>query len=351
MESASKVPVVISTDGTTHGLQFVEFAFREVQFAGTHGFSEMADLHRHFDIDEILDDTWTIHRRVRCDDHGAILAKRDNVWVLIHKLAFPHIECMAATPWQAKSTLAALLERIPPDPTASDTNSITAMMWSNSGMGRAVGVPKYLRGYPWEETRDHFSAPVASSLERVLALDGRGQMLGRLLLWHGPPGTGKTSAILSLAYEWREWCSVNTILDPERFFGNPSYMAEVMSFGQPDYWKLIIAEDCDQYLAPPPGAGVGGPLGQLLNLTDGMLGQGSNTMVLLTTNAPIQRVHPALIRPGRCLSNIEFTKLTAAEAARLTDNPTAPSMTLAEVYQYRATGELPGVGELAYGYV
>ena len=36
-------------------------------------------------------------------------------------------------------------------------------------------------------------------------------------------------------------------------------------------------------------------------------------IVLITTNEPIRRLHPALLRPGRCLSETEFRKFTAAE--------------------------------------
>jgi len=39
---------------------------------------------------------------------------------------------------------------------------------------------------------------------------------GRLLLWTGPPGTGKTYALRTLAWEWRRWCSFHYVTDPRR---------------------------------------------------------------------------------------------------------------------------------------
>ena len=37
-------------------------------------------------------------------------------------------------------------------------------------------------------------------------------------------------------------------------------------------------------------------------------------MLLITTNEPVGRLHPATRRPGRCLADIEFTPLAREEA-------------------------------------
>lgn len=51
---------------------------------------------------------------------------------------------------------------------------------------------------------------------------------GRLLLWHGPPGCGKTWALRALAHEWRGWCTVRYVTDPERLVAEPAYLVDVM---------------------------------------------------------------------------------------------------------------------------
>jgi TRAP-type C4-dicarboxylate transport system permease large subunit len=76
-----------------------------------------------------------------------------------------------------------------------------------------------------------------------------------------------------------------------------------------------VAEDSDEFLRASARRDAGASLGRLLNVTDGVLGQGSDTIILLTTNEEIGRLHPALVRPGRCLGAVEFTEFSPTEAA------------------------------------
>lgn len=55
-------------------------------------------------------------------------------------------------------------------------------------------------------------------------------------------------------------------------------------------------------------------------MADRVLGQGSNTLVLLTTNEALSRLHPAVVRPCRCLARVEFTRFPVAEALRWIDS-------------------------------
>src|SRR5437660_1593737 len=78
---------------------------------------------------------------------------------------------------------------------------------------------------------------------------GPGGVTGRLLLLHGPPVTGKTTALRALARQWRGWCQVDCVLDPERLFNDPSYLMEVAIGEQGDgerHWRLLVLEDCDE---------------------------------------------------------------------------------------------------------
>ena len=78
-------------------------------------------------------------------------------------------------------------------------------------------------------------------------------------------------------------------------------------------------------------------MGRILNLSDGILGEHHNVLLLLTTNEEVNRLHPALVRPGRCLSNVEFTRFPIAEAKRWRDDGKSVKrpMTLAELLAAR----------------
>jgi hypothetical protein len=97
-----------------------------------------------------------------------------------------------------------------------------------------------------------------------------------------------------------------------------------------------VAEDSDQFLHANAAHDAGPSLGRLLNFSDGILGQGCNTLFLITTNEPIGKLHPALIRPGRCLAQMEFGKFSASEASQWLDNgKSVGTKSLAELIEIR----------------
>ncbi|MCL2553105.1 MAG: ATP-binding protein, partial [Actinomycetia bacterium] len=71
---------------------------------------------------------------------------------------------------------------------------------------------------------------------------------------------------------------------------------------------------------------------------DGLLGQGRNVLVGITTNEDLERLHPAVVRPGRCLARIEVGPLTRAEAVSwlgTSEGIGRDGATLAELYALR----------------
>jgi len=76
-------------------------------------------------------------------------------------------------------------------------------------------------------------------------------------------------------------------------------------------------------------------MAQLLNLNDGLMGQGARALVLITTNEPAAAINPALRRPGRYLGEVEFAPLSAAEASRWLDAEVTGAHTLSELFALR----------------
>ena len=187
----------------------------------------------------------------------------------------------------------------------------------------------------WESIEQNYPVATRSSLA-VLANFNRTRPSsdGRIILFHGAPGTGKTWAIRSLLTAWKQWAHAAIILDPEILLESPSYILKALDHIAFGTTRLLIIEDADDLVEKSRVRN--SCLSRLLNATDGIIGACSDIMVLLSTNAPPKSMDPALLRPGRCLATVEFEPFPAVDASeRLGERgPANGPMTLAEIYRY-----------------
>jgi hypothetical protein len=122
--------------------------------------------------------------------------------------------------------------------------------------------------------------------------------------------------------------------------GSPDFLRALMELNGSR--KLIVLEDADLALTKrkkgTPGADLKS-IAALLNLTDGILGNTLDLYFLVTTNAELPELDPAITRPGRLSKLIAPKKLTAVEAEECflhhteTHRTFSEPMTLAAVYE------------------
>lgn len=286
------------------------------------------------------------------DDHALALVETGDTRTTISLLAASREELA-----ELEGTVRAL---VPADPT--DALDRIVVWRRKAATGAAIHTNKLVELPAWGDIERNYPPSIRAPLSTIMGLTPPVDH-GRLLLWHGLPGTGKTTAALALLHSWRDWCDGHLVTDPERLFEDSSYLIDLLTTengGSPvaalngpaipeRRWKLLIAEDTEEFLRADARARAGAALSRALNVTDGVLARGTRALVLFTTNEARGRLHPAITRPGRCLSVIEFGAFSAEEAGQWlgTDRPTAGQMTLAELYEARSNPDRPAIRQTA----
>lgn len=247
-------------------------------------------------------------------------------------------------------SLKVLFPEAPPPP----ENQLSMTFWMLTPQGpqsfnRRITAPH------WEAIADNYARGTKEHLAPIMDKEWRPSTGGQLILWHGEPGTGKTYAIRALAQQWKDWCDVSYVVDPEEFFGKAAYMIQVILdqswSGGDDKWRLLILEDAGELMSTDARERTGQGLSRLLNVADGLIGQGLKVMILITTNEEVGRLHPAIVRPGRCANETRFSAMTSYDATdwlaeRGIEHKVTSTMSIAELYalaEERKTKSLPRV--------
>lgn len=153
-----------------------------------------------------------------------------------------------------------------------------------------------------------------------------------LVLFHGIPGSGKTSLLKYIAKKVKK----------EVIFVSPSLAESISSPGFIPFLmnhsnSILIIEDAEKILMNREGTHSNQGVSNILNISDGILGDCLNIQIIATFNTNLKNIDEALLRKGRLIAEHEFKALSKDQSNKLLEHlgekPTATKdMTLTEIY-------------------
>jgi energy-coupling factor transporter ATP-binding protein EcfA2 len=168
----------------------------------------------------------------------------------------------------------------------------------------------------------HYGGQEILDYERKLLASLEADTAGLHLL-HGKPGVGKTSLLLHLISVIKSRHQL--IYLPTQYFENISspesfsFWAELAENREEGKRTVLLVEDAEALIqARDTVRGYQASLvSNLLNVTDGILGQALGLHVMATFNTEVDKIDPALLRSGRLKTFREFKLLPADKAGDL----------------------------------
>ena len=152
-----------------------------------------------------------------------------------------------------------------------------------------------------------------------------------LVLFSGDPGTGKSTFIKYLTTKTTRKVIYLSSGSAEQLT-NPDFLSFIMGHRN----SILLLEDAEKVLRSRDSQD-NEAISNILNITDGILGDCLNILVIATFNIDREKIDSALVRKGRLLVEHHFKALSADECNRIFESMkskrrTEKPMTLAEIY-------------------
>lgn len=155
-----------------------------------------------------------------------------------------------------------------------------------------------------------------------------------LVILNGKPGTGKTTYIKYL-----------TTLIQKRIIFVPPSMAEgittpsFLPFLLENKNSILVIEDAEKVVGSRESSETNNGVSNILNMTDGVLGDCLNIQIIATLNTVREKIDPALLRKGRLIAEHEFKELPEENVKKLFEKlnvkkEVTKPLTLTEIYNH-----------------
>ncbi|CAF0987625.1 unnamed protein product [Rotaria sp. Silwood1] len=161
--------------------------------------------------------------------------------------------------------------------------------------------------------------------------DGKG-----IVLLHGIPGCGKTHYIRYLVEEIQDKKLIYIPPDMAKDISKPEFLPFLLQHPN----SILIIEDAENIVRDRNEItfNASQAVANLLNLSDGLLGDAMHNQIIATFNCDLTIIDKALLRKGRLIADYEFGKLDVDNAKLLSNKlgfdmeHISKPMTLAEIY-------------------
>lgn len=179
---------------------------------------------------------------------------------------------------------------------------------------------------------NHYNDDFLPVSEKIVRSLDKASKKGIILL-HGLAGTGKTTYLRYLI-NTLEKNIIYVSPDMSARVSEPSFLSFLLKYKN----SILIIEDAENVIKTRE-AGENQAVSNLLNITDGILGDGLNFQIICTFNTKFDQIDKALTRKGRMIAQYEFGNLTEDKTRNLVESlygedmvPLEKEMSLAEIF-------------------